>query len=142
MNKMLIAGTLALLVGCADLAASAAPSSGATAEARVSAGARSDVDIAEFATRHAAGVTVIDVRTPEEYASGHVPGATLVPLDTLDPAASPLAEHPKDEPLYLVCHSGARSSRAADSLAKAGYTVVNVKGGTSGWISAGHPVDK
>lgn len=100
---------------------------------------RTDVDVATFATAHAAGVSVVDVRTPDEYAAGHVPGAVNVPIEGLDVNDPVFVAHGKEAPVYLVCASGRRSSRAADLLAEAGYTVVNVEGGTQAWIAAGHP---
>jgi rhodanese-related sulfurtransferase len=104
-------------------------------------GHRSDVDIEAFASKVGAGAVVVDVRTPEEYAGGHVPGAVLVPLSTLDPAKPPFDGYAKDAPIYLVCATGRRSATAADRLAAAGFTAVNVTGGTSAWVAAGHPVE-
>lgn len=131
-----------LFVAACDTLAGADPGPSAPPAATATAGQRTDVDIATFAAKHAEGVNVIDVRTPGEYASGHVPGAVLVTLDTLDPSAPPLTGYDKDEELYVICQSGRRSAVAADKLAKAGYTVVNVEGGTGEWIAAGHPVEK
>jgi len=128
---------LVLLGACAD---ATEPSPAPPATEAPAAGSRADVAVPEFAAAHAAGARVIDVRTPEEYAAGHVPGAVLMPLDGLDPAAEPLASYPKGEPVYLVCRSGRRSGIAADTLAKAGFTAVNVTGGTLEWEAQGHPV--
>ena len=102
---------------------------------------RIDIDIPEFASRHAAGPPIFDVRTTEEYNSGHIPGAVHLPLDqvTADhPALTPLD---KTQPVYLVCAVGGRSAMAADRLASAGFHAVNVQGGTNGWKAAGHPVE-
>lgn len=81
----------------------------------------------------------IDVRSPDEYGRGHVPGAKLIPLHTL-PARS--NEIPSDQPVYLICHMGGRSAQAAMFLAQScGLTnLTNIEGGTSAWISAGYPV--
>jgi rhodanese-related sulfurtransferase len=95
-----------------------------------------EVDIAAFADRHAGGATVIDVREPDEYVSGHVPGAVLIPLGEVPERVS---EVPEGETVYLICRSGARSMRAGDVLAAEGRDVVNVAGGTMAWIEAGHP---
>lgn len=95
-----------------------------------------EVDIAVFAGHHASGVTVIDVREPDEYLDGHVPGATLIPLGEVPER---VAEVPGGETVYLVCKSGGRSLRAAEVLAAEGRDVVNVAGGTMAWIEAGHP---
>lgn len=95
-----------------------------------------EVDIATFAGRHAEGVPVIDVREPDEYAEGHVPGAVLIPLGEVPDRA---AEVPTGPTVYLICAKGGRSLRAAEHLAGEGRDVVNVAGGTTGWIDAGFP---
>ncbi len=104
------------------------------------AGKRSDIDIEGFATAHAAGVSLIDVRTAGEFAGGHVAGAVNLPVGDLAPDR-PLEGFDKAESLYVICASGGRSSRAADMLAQRGWTVINIEGGTRGWIAAGHPVE-
>ncbi|CAN5763670.1 MAG: rhodanese-like domain-containing protein [Iamia sp.] len=95
-----------------------------------------EVDIATFAERHAEGVAVIDVREPDEYTGGHVPGAVPIPLGEVADRAD---EVPADRTVYLVCAKGGRSMRAAEHLAGLGRDVVNVGGGTTAWIDAGHP---
>jgi len=84
---------------------------------------------------------LIDVRTPEEYAQGHVPGAQLICLDTLDECVN---EIPKDKDVYLICRSGARSASALKHLRDThGFTrLTNVTGGTMAWINAGYAVEK
>lgn len=86
-------------------------------------------DLAELVARGEAP-TIIDVRTPEEYAEGHVPGSRLVPLDQLPFA---LAQLPRDRTLYLICRSGSRSDYAGQWLAQQGFDVVNVAGGMLYW---------
>jgi len=102
---------------------------------------RSDVDVTALAAALESGVRLIDVRTPGEYASGHVPGAISVPMDVLAPDHSAVTTHPKDQPLYVICESGGRSARAADQLVRAGYRTMNVVGGTADWRRKGHKVD-
>jgi rhodanese-related sulfurtransferase len=114
---------------------------GTEGAAVASAGTRADVEIAAFAIEHASGVPLVDVRTPAEFASGHVPGAINKPLASLSPDDAWLAAQDKAEPLYVICRSGGRSARAADALAAAGFHAVNVLGGTSGWQAADHPVE-
>jgi rhodanese-related sulfurtransferase len=80
---------------------------------------------------------VVDVREPAEFAMGHVPGARLVPLQTVP---SLLGQLP-DAPVYLVCAVGARSAQAAAFLAHHGVDAVNVDGGTRDWVHAGYPVE-
>ena len=82
---------------------------------------------------------VLDVREPQEYEAGHLPGAVLIPQADL---ATRLHEVPKDRPILTVCASGARSLRAARFLKKLGYEhVVNLEGGTNAWVAAGQPVE-
>lgn len=95
-----------------------------------------EIDIATFATRHAEGAIVIDVREPSEYDAGHVPGAVHIPLGEVPER---VAEIPGHEPVYLICALGGRSLRAAEHLAGLGHQVINVAGGTKAWIDAGHP---
>lgn len=96
-----------------------------------------EIDVAELAARHAAGAYVLDVRRPEEYVEGHVPGAVLLPLQELPER---WAEVPEGQVL-VICRSGARSATAVQALNSAGRTAVNVAGGTLAWIEAGHPVE-
>lgn len=85
--------------------------------------------------------TVVDVRTPGEYASGHIPGAHNVPLDRLREAVSALRVAAQRAPLAVVCASGNRSDSASRTLADAGVTASSVSGGTVEWTQAGHAVD-
>lgn len=83
---------------------------------------------------------VIDVRTPVEFAEVHVPQARNVPLDELTPGS---LAYLKDQPVYLLCRSGQRATRAADKLAQAGFAQpVVVTGGTLAWIDAALPVTR
>lgn len=71
----------------------------------------------------------IDVREPDEYTGplGHLPGAELVPLGTLEAAA---ASWPREAPLLLICRSGGRSAKAAQALARGGFKhLYNLAGG-------------
>lgn len=88
------------------------------------------------------GLTVVDVRTPAEYASGHVPGAHNVPLDALARAVPALKAAAARGELLLVCQSGNRSATARDRLAAHGVPALDLAGGTSGWAAAGHPLDR
>jgi rhodanese-related sulfurtransferase len=81
---------------------------------------------------------LLDVRTPEEWAAGHIEGATLIPLDDLGTRAA--SELPKDAAIIVYCRSGNRSAEAASYLVNAGYTNVSDMGGILGWIEAGLPV--
>lgn len=83
-----------------------------------------------------AGDTVIDVRSPAEYAHGHIAGALNVPLDTLPLAAERLPAGP----VITACGLGGRAGRAADLLDLAGRTAYSIAGGTKAWAAAGLPV--
>lgn len=87
-------------------------------------------------------VTLLDVRTHSEYASAHVPGANLTPLQELNAAAF-LAQHPAGRPIYVLCQSGMRASKAIEQLQNAGCNdCIRVEGGTQAWIDAGLPVHR
>jgi rhodanese-related sulfurtransferase len=90
------------------------------------------------------GLTLIDVRTPVEYAEVHVPQAHNVPLDQFNPKALLASgQLPKDQPVYLLCRSGGRASKAAEKAAKEGLdNAIVVEGGTLAWIDAGLPVNR
>ena len=77
------------------------------------------------------GAVLLDVRTPEEYRSGHIPGSKNIPLQTIDRVGS-VAEN-KDTALYVYCQSGARSRQAAGVLKQMGYTNVNNIGGIAAY---------
>jgi rhodanese-related sulfurtransferase len=80
--------------------------------------------------------SVFDVRQPDEYEEGHVPGAVLVSLGDVPDR---LDVFPSDATVYVVCRSGARSASAVTFLREQGIDAVNVDGGTMAWIEAGHP---
>ncbi|MFD3658172.1 rhodanese-like domain-containing protein [Streptomyces sp. NPDC058620] len=98
-----------------------------------------EVDLAVLASELANGAFVIDVREPEEYQAGHVPGAHLVSLSTLDAAVSAL---PEGRTVYVICASGNRSGRAVEHLEALGVDAASVAGGTAAWAWAGRPIDR
>ena len=81
--------------------------------------------------RNAAGAVLLDVRTPQEYREGHIPGSQNVPLQQLDKAEE-VTEN-KDTLLYVYCHSGARSRQAVSLLKHMGYTNVHNIGGIAAY---------
>ena len=84
--------------------------------------------MAEYASD--SGAVLVDVRTPGEYASGHIERSRNIPLDTLTSAQNAIPD--KSTPLYIYCHSGARSRNAARVLRRLGYTSVrDIGGGTN-----------
>ena len=82
---------------------------------------------------------IIDVREDYEYAAGHVPEATLIPLGQL---ASRLDEIPKDKTVVAVCRSGNRSGQATQLLRQAGFDAHNMMGGMNSWSSQGFAVEQ
>ena len=80
---------------------------------------------------------LLDVREDDEWAAGHVPGATHVPLGQL---GARTAEVPQDQQIYVICRSGVRSARAAQALNGAGWQALNVAGGMQDWAAAGRPM--
>jgi L-ascorbate metabolism protein UlaG (beta-lactamase superfamily)/rhodanese-related sulfurtransferase len=87
-------------------------------------------------------VRLIDVRTPEEFAEGHLRGAVnhdWYDSTFVDKVSS---AYDKSAPLYIYCRSGKRASEAATALDKAGFEVFNLKGGYLAWTGAGMPVTK
>lgn len=85
-------------------------------------------------------VYLVDVRTPEEFAEGHVEGAINIPLDQIE---ARLSELPKDKSVHVICRSGRRSAQAAEILVKNGFAgVVNVDGGMNAWNAAAYPTVK
>ena len=97
-----------------------------------------EITIDELKSALGSGAQVIDVRETDEYVSGHVPAATHVPLGTV-PSNVDLFR--SDVDVDVICQAGGRSMRACEFLHDEGITnVVNVIGGTAGWIALGNPV--
>lgn len=86
----------------------------------------------------AAYAQFIDVRTPEEYAAGHAARTRNIPLDDL---AANLDKLERNEPVYLICHSGNRSKKAAEILVDHGFRqAISIAGGTEAWQAQGLPM--
>ena len=103
-----------------------------------------DLDINGFSSKieSSTPVRLIDVRTPEEFAEGHLRGAVnhdWYDSTFVDKVSS---AYDKSAPLYIYCRSGKRASEAAAALDKAGFEVFNLKGGYLAWTGAGMPVTK
>ncbi|MFF4298750.1 rhodanese-like domain-containing protein [Streptomyces vinaceus] len=92
-----------------------------------------------FSRRHE--LTVVDVRTPAEFASGHLPDAVNVPLDRIGRALPELREASAHRPLLVVCASGARAQNAVATLASHGVEASLLTGGTTAWAAGGHALD-
>ena len=85
--------------------------------------------VADF--RNTEGAILLDVRTPQEYGEGHIPGSKNLPLQQLDKIRS--VTDNKNIPIFVYCHSGARSRQAAAMLQHLGYANVNNIGGIAAY---------
>jgi len=81
--------------------------------------------------QNAPGAVLLDVRTPQEYKGGHIPGSRNVPLQAIDKVTSVVKN--KDTVLYVYCQSGARSRQAAGALKHMGYMNVRNIGGMAAY---------
>ena len=84
-------------------------------------------------------VQILDVRTPEEYAAGHLAGSLLIPLQELKQR---LAEVPRGVRIIALCHAGVRSAQATRLLLLEGIDVVNLQGGIVRWQQEGFAVEQ
>ncbi len=85
-------------------------------------------------------VQLVDVRTPQEYAEGHIDGALNINVQSADFRQMAEKELSKGSTILVYCRSGRRSMDAAEVLTKLGYHVVNLKGGIIEWKEDGLPV--
>jgi rhodanese-related sulfurtransferase len=130
---------LLILLACAPTPTPAP--TGGPAPAAAPAPAVRKVDVAELHGAMAARkVPLVDVRTPAEFAAGHVPGAVNVPLDQLSEATVAPVVGDGGE-VWVICEVGGRSAAASQQLSKWGLHPVDVGGGTRAWRSAGYPVE-
>ena len=104
-------------------------------------------------TSRARSVKFLDVRTPEEFAQGHAPGAVNVPVMLSSPGglqANPAflealtsALPDAQQPMLVCCKAGGRSAKAAGMLSEAGYAqITDVLGGWNAWTAAALPEEK
>ncbi|MCP5396298.1 MAG: rhodanese-like domain-containing protein [Sphingomonadaceae bacterium] len=109
-------------------------------EAAAPLAAVTTIEVADLSAQLDAGsVTLIDVRTPEEFAAGHIAGATNIPLDSFDPAALPRED---GKQVVLYCRSGNRSGQAAEKLAAHDGSATHLAGGIVAWEGTGKPVEQ
>ncbi|MFN8108185.1 MAG: rhodanese-like domain-containing protein [Nocardioidaceae bacterium] len=93
--------------------------------------------INEMAAAWADGAAIVDVREPDEYAGGHVPGALLMPVSQVPTRVDDID---KARPVYIICRSGQRSLGISEYLTQLGFDARSVEGGTVAWSDSGRPV--
>lgn len=128
-------GVLAVAAGLVALPALSACNSS-------SSGKNGDtLTVDEFATRVGEqGVVVIDVRTPDEFATGHLAGAKGIDIEAAD-FDSKIETLDKGAKYAVYCRTGRRSAAAIDAMVKAGFTdVAHLEGGITAWLKAGKPI--
>lgn len=88
-----------------------------------------------------AGLTILDIRTPDEFSTGHIAGAAN--LDFYEPQfGAELDALDKDQPYLVYCRSGNRSASAIETMKSLGFTeVYELDGGIVSWVGAGLPVE-
>lgn len=133
------------LLVCALLAATLVTRADAADPAPAAVGDLAQISQAEL-LKHLeardADVVVLDVRTPEEFASGHVPGARNLSHDQLATRLDELASL-RDKQVVLYCRSGRRSLLAADTLRKAGFgRLLHLQGDFQAWQAAQQPIER
>ena len=84
------------------------------------------------------GAQVVDVRTAEEHAAGHIEHAVHMPLERLDAEVSELD---RERPVVFYCRGGNRSEMAAQAFANSGWDAHSVAGGLLAWAEAGQPLE-
>lgn len=110
---------------------------------QVKAGKSETLPVGEFAQRiQSKSVVLVDVRTPKEYAEGHLQGATNVTWGDDFEKQWNAAGIKKRFTVAVYCRSGRRSKAAAKELVKMGYNVIDLDGGIMAWQKAGKPVEK
>ena len=98
-----------------------------------------EISVTEFSEQFTEEIFLIDVREIDEYLSGHVPGAILIPLNEV-PNRVEEFRNPNGGPTFVICKVGGRSASACDFLANQSLSVINIAGGTMGWIMQGNDV--
>lgn len=97
-----------------------------------------EISVSEAYDMYQQGAFMLDVRQPNEYEAGHIPGVTLIPLGELP---NQLNELPRDSEIVVVCRSGNRSATGRDILLDAGFTnVSSMAGGMNKWTQSGYEV--
>ncbi len=136
-SRVIAAGALAVAaITGVSACSTSAPASSASSQAPGQHMAASNFSTA----MKAPGTIVLDVRTPAEYASGHLPQATNIDIEGAD-FANKIAELDKNATYAVYCHSGSRSGSALDQMTAAGFShVYDLAGGIGAWQNMGGPM--
>ena len=132
---------LLVVVGVLVLAACGGGGTEATAEDTIDLNTLgSDIDVETAHALHGnPNVFMLDVREPDEYSAGHIPGITLIPMGEI---IDRLNEIPTDQEVIVTCRTGNRSAQIADLLREQGFTNIhNMEGGIVAWEEAGYAVE-
>jgi len=137
-----VLGAAAVVAACSPATPGSTPGN-ATPAPSAPAGAiqalPGEVTVAEALALRESGAFVLDVRQPDEWAAGHIPGAALIPLGDL---SARIAEVPTNRQVLVVCRSGNRSAQGRDILRGAGRpSVTSMAGGMNDWTAAGYPTE-
>ena len=97
------------------------------------------ISVDNLADQIAGGATVIDVREPEEWEQGRIPGTWLLPLGEV---AARVGEIPRGGPVYVMCRSGIRSAEACEYLRTQGIDAFNVAGGILAWVASDREIER
>ena len=129
---ILIAGIIIVLLSI--FAATAFRPTDVTQEEAITVSLPQQISVDEAAQLREEGAFILDVREPQEWDAGHIPGATLIPLGQIPDR---LDEIPQDQPVVVVCRSGNRSGQATQFLRQSGYGLTtSMSGGMNQWAAA------
>lgn len=122
------------LIACAAAVLSACGTTGALRPSTIST-----AEASQWVARDS-GAVILDVRTREEFADGHLPGAKLIPWTDRDFEDRAVKELDRGKPVLVYCARGSRSGAASKKLATLGFQVRDLEGGINAWKRGGHPI--
>jgi len=141
MSRQFFASMCCALVGCAGMTA-ASVAADPPAAAVEAAAPISQTELLARLERKDPDLVVLDVRTPAEFAAGHVPGARNVSHDLLSSKTAELGEL-RDKQVVLYCRSGRRTLLAEETLRQAGFTkLLHLQGDYLAWEAEHRPIEK
>lgn len=138
MRKLFLLLILVVLAACGD--ARGGETTVPTAETIDITALTPSVDVhTVYALLKSPDILLLDVREPDEYTAGHIPGITLIPMGEIP---GRLSELPTDKPIIVTCRTGNRSGQVVEFLRGQGFTNVhNMDGGIVAWIEEGYETE-